>query len=319
VSSRTEKFWLARSYETGDHQDWDALVARSRTPHFLFYRDYIEYHSTRFVDASLMVYRDDRLAAVLPANREGNVVRSHGGLTFGGLVSDASLTSARALQAFEMLCAHYRNVGCERLVYAPAPHIYHVVPAEEDLYALYRLGASLVRRDLSAALRPGSPSHQSKGRRASMKRAVERTGLVFTESPRWQEFMQLEQAVLAERHQAAPTHSPKELEALAQRFPSSIRLFCALQSDRLVAGAVVYETEIVAHTQYLGADNEGRELGALDGLISHLLQHVYNDKRYFDFGISTEDDGRRLNVGLARYKEGFGARAVAYDRYELDL
>jgi lipid II:glycine glycyltransferase (peptidoglycan interpeptide bridge formation enzyme) len=38
-----------------------------------------------------------------------------------------------------------------------------------------------------------------------------------------------------------------------------------------------------------------------------------------DFGISTELDGRQLNAGLIDYKEGFGARAVNYDFYEMPV
>ena len=42
-------------------------------------------------------------------------------------------------------------------------------------------------------------------------------------------------------------------------------------------------------------------------------------KPYFDFGISTEDGGQDLNVGLIDNKESYGARAVAYDQYEVDV
>ena len=43
------------------------------------------------------------------------------------------------------------------------------------------------------------------------------------------------------------------------------------------------------------------------------------DKTYFDFGISTEENGRVLNSGLIDQKEGFGARGVVHDHYELDI
>ena len=39
----------------------------------------------------------------------------------------------------------------------------------------------------------------------------------------------------------------------------------------------------------------------------------------FDFGISTEQGGRYLNEGLIFQKEGFGARTVVYDTYELNI
>ena len=38
-----------------------------------------------------------------------------------------------------------------------------------------------------------------------------------------------------------------------------------------------------------------------------------------EFGISTEEGGTVLNRGLIDYKEGFGARAVVHDFYELDV
>ena len=53
--------------------------------------------------------------------------------------------------------------------------------------------------------------------------------------------------------------------------------------------------------------------------MSGLIDDVYADKTYFDFGISTERDGAYLNLGLVRNKESYGARGVAYDRYEIAL
>ena len=36
---------------------------------FLFRRDYMDYHRDRFADHSLMIFRGEKLAALLPANR----------------------------------------------------------------------------------------------------------------------------------------------------------------------------------------------------------------------------------------------------------
>jgi hypothetical protein len=46
---------------------------------------------------------------------------------------------------------------------------------------------------------------------------------------------------------------------------------------------------------------------------------VYRHKKYFSFGISTEEQGQYLNEGLIRNKESYGARAVVHDFYELPL
>lgn len=41
--------------------------------------------------------------------------------------------------------------------------------------------------------------------------------------------------------------------------------------------------------------------------------------KYFDFGISNENNGRFLNRGLIAQKEGFGARTIVHDFYELSI
>ena len=105
---------------------------------------------------------------------------------------------------------------------------------------------------------------------------------------------------------------------LAGRFPHNIRLFTANDDgDTVLAGVVVYETANVAHLQYIAASPAGKKAGALDMLIMHLIENVYKEKQYIDFGISTENGGKVLNEGLISQKEGFGGRAIVYDTYEM--
>jgi hypothetical protein len=60
-------------------------------------------------------------------------------------------------------------------------------------------------------------------------------------------------------------------------------------------------------------------LGSLDFLHVHLLNDVFQDKMYFDFGISNENQGKNINEGLHYWKEGFGARTMTQDFYEIDV
>src|SRR5262249_47787360 len=130
---------------------WDEFVARSKNGTFLFRRDYMDYHADRFHDSSLMAFQRNHLIAVLPANREGDALVSHGGLTYGGFVAGDRLRTAHVLDLFAALLDHAREAGVRTVTYKPVPHIYHRVPAEEDLYALFRQRARLVRRDVSSA------------------------------------------------------------------------------------------------------------------------------------------------------------------------
>ena len=309
----------ARPYRPEDRETWNALVRTARVPHFLFEREYMEYHADRFADASLVVERDGRVVALLPASRDGDVATSHGGLTFGGLLTGDALTADRTIEALDAALEALRAGGVRRLVYKAPPHIYHRVPAEEDLYSLTRAGATLVRRDLSAALAPGyrPDPHPTRGRNARAARAA---GLAVAEERAFEEFMDVVRGNLAERHDVEPTHTTEEMRLLADRFPEQIRLFTVRgDGGAIVAGVVVYETPVVAHAQYIAATDDGRRLYAQDLLFCELVEERYAGKRWFDFGISTTEQGRVLNQGLMRYKQNFGARAVVHDHYALEL
>ena len=112
----------------------------------------------------------------------------------------------------------------------------------------------------------------------------------------------------------------EELELLASRFPEQIRLFAAFDRDeKMYAGVVIFDTTQTVHAQYIANSEEGREIGALDLVLDYLINVYAINKKYFDFGISTEDAGRYLNNGLIFQKEGFGGRAIVYDFYEMEI
>jgi hypothetical protein len=307
-----------RRYRPADAAAWDALVERSRAPHVLFRRGYLEYHADRFVDHSLVVLVDGELRAALPAERTGDVVTSHGGLTFGGLITDAAASASRVTAWLAAIAETLRADGVARLVYKAVPHIYHRVPAEEDLHALWLLGARLTRRELSTTIRIADRPGYAKGRRAAVRRG---RALHVAEDPDIEGFWALEEATLRERHGVAPVHSAAEIALLARRFPHEIRLHAAREAPDapVLAGVVVYATPTVAHAQYIAASAEGRERAAVDAIVDHLLRSVHAGTPYFDFGISTEDAGRTLNAGLVRNKESYGGRGTVHDRYELEL
>lgn len=303
-------------FEPKDAHLWNEVNRFARNGHFLFDRGFMEYHADRFSDWSLIARDGDTPVALLPANRVGQTVYSHQGLTFGGFILSDRASTSRLLRVFEATAAYLTSEGVSRLVYKAVPAIYHARPASEDLYGLFRLGALLVRRDLSTTIDYGRRGPTSSRRGRGMRKA-QQSGTAFGESDRWDAFWSILTATLAERHGVAPVHSLAEISLLAQRFPDNIRLFVATEHDAVVAGTVVFETATVAHAQYISSSPRGRESGALDGLFEFVIQRYQSTKRFFDFGISSEDGGRKLNEGLLAQKEEFGGSAITHDVYEL--
>lgn len=298
---------------------WDAFVGASKNGLFLFFRDYMDYHHDRFEDHSIVVYRQNKLYALLPANISHDVLYTHQGLTFGGLIVNEHFTAAESLTVFKLINAYLRNEGIQKVVYKAIPWLYHQQPAEEDLYAIYRTtNAKLVARDISTTVRLDMPLAYNEMRNRGIKKALHH-GIMVEESNRWPDFWEVLTTNLQTKYHVSPVHSLSEIRMLKAIFPHNIRLFTAQQNSKVLGGTVVYEYGNVAHTQYISASLEGKKLHALDLLLDKLIHEVYQDKTWFDFGKSTEQQGTILNEGLIFQKESFGGRAVCYDWYEWDL
>ena len=297
---------------------WDDFVSSSRNGTFLFFRDYMEYHSDRFEDYSLMFFDKNKLVALLPANISGNVVYSHQGLTYGGLILSCDVKTSEVLELLTKAIELLRENGVSKMIYKSIPHIYHRYPSEDDLYALFRNNATLLSRTISSSIALSDKLGYAELRKRQIKKA-EKQNLRVCESDSLAEFWNILEQNLKENHKAVATHSLQEMEYLKKQFPDNIRLFCTLNHNEVVGGCLVFETDNVAHTQYISASASGKENGALDLLFDHLINNIFKNKKYFDFGTSTENNGHFLNQGLISQKEGFGARGIVYDTYQINI
>lgn len=306
-----------KPYTQKQAQEWNDFIEQSRQGTFLFNRSYMDYHADRFQDASLMIYRKEQLYALLPANRLGDTLYSHQGLTYGGLLTKDQATTAEICEVFIKINEYLYRSGVQRVIYKPTPWIYHCYPAEEDLYALtYICHAQLTARDISSTIPLDSLMTFGKDRRRGVRKAT-RAGVTVRESQDLATFWDILDKNLTNKYATHPVHSLEELTLLHSRFPNSIRLFMAYNDKGIaIGGTIIYDMPQVVHTQYISASPEGKRLGAIDLLFDYILNDVYaNRKGFFDFGKSTEEEGKVLNTTLIFQKEGFGGRGVCYDCY----
>jgi hypothetical protein len=298
---------------------WDNFVTESKNGTFLFQRNYMDYHADRFLDNSLLFYDEKEiLIGILPASLHESTVISHGGLTYGGVVCDTSMKAGAMLALFDLLLETLRKSGVKRLIYKPVPHIYHSCPAEEDLYALFRVGAVMYRRDLSTAIDCRFPVKRSGNRLRGVKRAI-KSGITVSNSTDFVTFFSFHDDLLQSKYGVRPAHKHEEMAYLAGLFPDRIKFRVAMLKERMLAGVIIYDCDTCAHFQYISCTDEGKESGALDLLLNTLIDDYLPCKRFVNFGVSTENNGSHLNAGLAHQKEQFGGRAVVHDFYGIDL
>lgn len=305
---------------SSDHRTrWDEFVALSKNGTFLIQRGFLEYHSDRFTDASTIVTdAEGRIKALFPANRSGKQITSHGGLSYGGMISDETMTAPLALDIFAAWLNHCRRAGVSEIVYRSVPAIYHRMPADEDRYAIFYHGGDLYRRDVTSVIDFTAEAPVQERRRRGVRKAL-KAGLHFEEMSDIAEFWAILNQNLNSRHDTKPVHSLDEILLLRNRFPQNIRLFGVSGSGALHAGALLFCCGGTIHAQYIASSEEGRSQGALDLLFLTLIDRFRESARYFDFGNSNENEGRHLNRGLIEFKEGFGARSIVQDFFRIDL
>ena len=307
-----------QKYNDSYKDQWDNFVKNSKNGVFFFLRDYIDFHSDKFEDYSLIFLKDNKPIALMPANIEGDTVISHAALTFGGIITSSKMKTSLMLQLFDSLKGHLKAEGFKKLQYKAIPHIYHLQPAEEDLYALFVNNADMVSKEISSTLEIDNKIPCSLNRSKIIKKA-KNNDLDVKRSYDFDTFMILKEEKSLNEYYIKPTHTAEEMEYLAHKFPENIKLFVAEQNGKMIDGVLIYESENVAHVEYHGSTQLGMELNAFDLILDRIINHYCQGKKYFDFGISTENNGFYLNKKLIGYKEEYGARSIVYDSYKLNL
>jgi Acetyltransferase (GNAT) domain len=311
-------------YSVRDAIRWDEFVAGAPMATFLHTRRFLAYHGNRFKDVSVLIAEDKgTLVGVFPAAVDKDceqMVVSHPGITYGGLLHSGKLRGEKMLAAVTALKDYYRQLGFETLRYKPVPYIYHQVPSGDDLYALFCAGAVRYRCDLSCAIdldcRPPVSERRKRGLKRALKHGVEIVGGADFIQPLWRVL----EDNLVRKFDLRPVHSCDEIEKLHALFSGNIEFVVARLNSEVIAGVALFVSARVVHAQYTATSEKGQELSALDAVFDHCIEKArVAGARYFDFGVSTENDGQYLNDGLYRYKSEFGAGGVVHEFYEINL
>lgn len=313
------KSYTIRKYQSSDYSLWNEFVANAKNATFLFHRDFLEYHQDRFEDFSLLIFDEKNLLkAILPANRVGENLYSHQGLTYGGLVLQQKSKFQEVIGMMKTILQFLQNQHIVSLQLKQLPTIYHESPSDEMEYLSFILNAKLCRRDSLSVINLETDFEFSSSRAEGIKRGTD----LELEWKEEQDFTSFWNEILIpnldQKFKTKPVHSLEEITFLKSKFPNNIRQFNVYKQGKIIAGTTVFESDFVAHSQYISADDSKNSTGSLDFLHNRLITYTFRNKKYFDFGISNENQGQNINQGLLFWKEGFGARTIVQNFYEIE-
>ena len=278
----------------------------------------MDYHKDRFEDFSLLIYKGERLYALLPANINDDVVYSHQGLTYGSFVLQDSAKLKSTFLAFKEVLKFLFEEKIKKLDIRIIPTFYNSLPSDELEYILYKAEASLVKRDVILLIDYQNKLRFQKNRREGINKAKRKELLVKVDGDYEAFWNKILIPNLKEKHNTSPVHSLDEIKLLAARFPDHIKQVNVYQDDKIVAGTTVFLTKNVVHPQYISGNQNKNELGSLDLLMNDVFDHFKEGRNYFSFNTSSEENGKLLNEGLLFWKESCGARPLIFNNYEIN-
>ena len=321
-------------FESTMAAEWDDFVLnKSMNGTFLQTRNFINYHPEgRFVDRSLCIRKGNELVAtILACELEDEGKRTffgHKGTTFGGITICDKIYSASAInELMESVHAFLQEEGFEKIYLKMVPDAYQKENANLLDYFLYKNGYTCYNElnyfmhldrykdDVIAQF----SSSKRRDYRYSLKNPLQFKLLETREEiAQFYEVLKLNLAKLN-------LHSVHTLEDLYDlkfnRFDDNIRFYGVYLDDKMIAGSMIFIFDgRIFHTQYLSSDEQYLKIFPMDFLITNLIQTAVDmDMELFSFGICTEDQGRYLNLGLSRFKEGFGTEFCINRSYEKEV
>ena len=305
---------------------WDNFVSSANNGTLFHTRRFLNYHHEgRFNDHSLEFYKKGKLVGVFPAalieSGDQRQLVSHPGASVGSFVVPEDLAFADALEMVEQLVDYSKRENLDGIKLTQTPTIYSKRLSHYIDFALQKNGFLYAKREISSILFLEKSIDENlskfKSTHRTAVRKAEKSGVVVKETDDFASFYEILKKNLSIRHDVKPTHSLDELLHLKELFPDKINLFGAYIEGEMVAGVVNFiATENVVLAFYISHNEDFQEVRPINLLFYKIFEWAIQKKyNVFDFGIFTVNE--EPNMGLARFKENFGASGQFRDTMEI--
>tara|TARA_R110000868_G_scaffold5466_19_gene32953 strand:- start:172 stop:1035 length:864 start_codon:yes stop_codon:yes gene_type:complete len=285
---------------------WEAFIKHACNGTFMHTRTFLE-RTNDYEDASVLIYKDRLLIAVLPASKENNVIYSHNKATFGGLVYNNNTRGNDIVDIFKELKQYY-NLP---IIYRAVPKEFHKIELSDDIWALHTLKAERIACELSPHIKKQSLFNYTTTTLENY--SINRINrLDYSILDVWKNIVIPNYAKL----DLIPVHSGKDIGDLYRLFPNNIDGYYLSYKNKMISALVLFEFNNCAHVQYSASNSKGRALKGLDMLHRYYIKHILKANKIYNFGKCTEQNGNVLNEGLYNYKNKFNTGSLVYESYE---
>ena len=317
-----------RKFTVKDIKNWDEFVGQSNNGTIFHTRKFLSYHGTkRFLDHSLIFQKKGRLIALLPSARviDGslNILESHPGASVGSFILPEDLSFSDSLEIVKVLSDYSIANNFDKIKITQPPLIYSKRISQYIDFAFRKANYYFLNREISSILFLENSIENNllkfKATHRTAVRKAEKSNIDIRMVDDYESFYSILKNNLEIRHQTQPTHSLEELIKLKKLFPNKINLFGAYLDNKMIGGVVnfILNPKVVL-AFYISHDKSFQELRPINLIMYRIIDWaIQNSYKVYDFGIFSINENP--NMGLARFKENFGASGIFRDTIELKL
>lgn len=307
-----------KRYSQPDQSVWDIFVDNADNGFFFFKRAFMEYHADRFTDFSLLIYFNNHLVSLFPANLKGNQIHSHQGLSYGGLIYVHDLPLDTISDIHNSIQDYFHQLGISSITVSPAPpqysesrkNRYNDLLKNKSVKTEHSKPISIVDKDcvkLPTRRRLRIPqSHEEKYRIIQVH-----------------DFKQV-WPMIAEcyinQHGFQPVHSTEEMLYLKSCFPDNI-IANAIQENSpnapTIATLITLEDKNIVKFQYIGYTKEARNFNVIDFLYYKVIQKAIYENKSVDMGHSIDVNTNIINENIIFAKRRHGAIEIEANTFVL--
>jgi hypothetical protein len=288
---------------------WDNFVFSSINGTIFHTRKFLNYHPTeRFIDASILIYKNNKLVCVLPCCKNNDLYFSHKGATYGGPVFSNDVFNIKDLKTIiDLIFEYYQN----KIEFRTANTIYFFKNTDSLIYLLScktKMSLELawyihVDKNIIDSIK----NVRNKQSLIDIVKSNEYSCRLYNDENSYSDFYNILSKNLRNKHNAMPTHTLDELIKLKNILCDKMGIYLVKDISGLIYSGIVFikVTSVCWYTIYISKNIDiNKPNQTLLLIVSTMQQNAKAENvTYIDFGITTENWGSILNVGLSYYKE----------------
>lgn len=275
----------------------------------------MDYHQDKFQDASLMIYNNHELVALLPANKVGDELFSHQGLTYGGILFTKTQSVDSITAVISVIIEFLKANHIASLTIKQLPEFYYETYAKDIYNVLQTYNSEIILKQVILAIDYQSEYniHKTKLKRFNK---LKTNGFRIVEGQH--ELERFWNTVLIkrldEKHDSKPVHNLAEIQYLQDKFPSEILQYTIYNDTELLAGITIFKKGKVVKSQYGMASETGEKLKALDMLFVYLIRKYEEEGlHFFSMGTVSNDSKLGYSQGMLKQKQELGCKTFNQD------